>query len=130
MKRPYLLSALLWLSLGLLAPPTALAQTTDPFQRYIKFHNSLSTPIYPVIESPQSGTTNCGSGGLLRIVVNKDTRGAGIPHGETATVALPKDAPCKIGGFYNASRIYVLGAQFDAVEQLLTKAQQTAELPG
>ena len=122
--------AILAFLVSLVASTTVLADSGDPFQRYLKFRNSLATPIYPVIESPQSGTTNCGFGGLLRIVVNKDVKGAGIPPGETVVVALPKRAPCEIGGFYDASRIYVLGAPFDAVEALLTREQRTEAFPG
>lgn len=121
------------LCLGLVASSSALgARSVDAFQRYIRFHNSLDRTIYPVIQAPQDApanagdkATNCGTGGLLRIVVNKDVKGAGIAPNQDVTVALPKDRPCKTGGFYDAARIYVLVADFDAFEKLVNVTQQT-----
>ena len=114
----------------IVAASVVRAQEDDPFQRYFTFHNSLPNTIYPVIQSPQDGTTNCGTGGLLRIIVNKDVEGAGIPPGQSVTVAIPKDVPCAQGGFYDASRIYVFSANFNDVEALLSKSQQTRKYPG
>ena len=95
---------------ALLMPSGASAQSPDPFQRYIVFYNSLPTTIYPVIQAPNKGTSNCGTAinGLMRIVVNKDVENAGIPSGQSVTVAIPKDALCPGGAFYGAVRIYVL----------------------
>lgn len=137
MKRPLfvLLPALLGLSLAFLASPAAIAQSADAFQRYIKFHNSLDTPIYPVIQAPQNAPTkpgdkgtNCATGGLLRIIVNQGAEGVGIPPGQTVTVALPKDSPCSKGGFYDASRIYILVADFAKFESLSNATQRTARV--
>src|ERR1700704_2103390 len=68
MQRSNLVLSLLWLSLGLFASPAAFAQPIDQFQRYIRFHNSLQTTIYPVIQAPQDAPvkegdkgTNCGT---------------------------------------------------------------------
>lgn len=115
-----------------LATP-ALSADPDPFQRYIRIHNSLSTPIYPVIQAPQDAGnpgTNCGTGGLLRIVVNQDKEGAGIPPGGMVSVAVPKNRPCERGGFYDAVRIYVLNASFTAFEKLLNENQRTKRVSG
>jgi len=106
-----------------LASP-AFSADPDPFQRYFNIHNSLDTAIYPVIQSPQAGA-NCGTGGLLRIVVNQDKEGAGIPPGGSVSVALPKNRPCEKGGFYGASRIIILTANFTAFEKVINEAQRT-----
>jgi hypothetical protein len=127
---------MLVLSAPVTAQPTEPEQTIDIYQRFIRIRNSLEVPIYPVIQSPQDAPakvgdkgTNCGTGGLLRIVVNKDKQGAGIPSKETVTVALPKDKPCTNGGFYDASRIYILVAEFDAFEELVNSSQRTTPYP-
>lgn len=136
MKRGNWVAVLSSLSLGIVISSSSLAQTNDPFQRFIRFHNSLGETIYPVIQAPQDAPakpgdkgTNCATGGLLRIVVNLGTKGAGIPPGEDVTVALPKDRPCAKGGFYDAARIYVLVANFDAFEKLVNATQQTVADP-
>src|SRR5262245_34434299 len=133
------IAVLLWvLGLGLSVKP-ASGQSDDRFQRYIRIHNSLEATIYPVIQSPQDPTpadkpgakpTNCGTGGHLRIIVNKDVEGSGLKKGETVTVKIPKDVPCPIGGFYDASRIYILNANFDSFEKLLNENQKTRRYPG
>lgn len=139
MKRAYTALAFLWLGSSLAVSRAVLGQTPDDFQRYIKIHNSLDQTIYPVIQSPQdlpdaskpaSKGTNCGTGGLLRIIVNQGKEGVGIPSKQTVTVKIPKDRPCDIGGFYDASRIYILVANFDAFEKLLNEMQKTTKYPG
>ena len=117
---------------ALLMPSGAGAQSPDPFQRYIVFYNSLPTTIYPVIQAPNKGTSNCGTAinGLMRIVVNKDVENAGIPSGQSVTVAIPKDALCPGGAFYGAVRIYVLNAEFNAFEAVLNPVSQTRRYPG
>ncbi|MET1084512.1 MAG: hypothetical protein ABWY12_15910 [Burkholderiales bacterium] len=138
MERVFLAKACVLSWLCLLAAPVALAQTNDPFQRFIRFHNSLDRTIYPVIQAPQDAPppdkpndkpTNCGIGGHLRIIVNQGTEGAGIPKGGTVTVKLPKDSPCPHGGFYDATRVYILVANFDAFEPLLNAPQKTVRIP-
>ena len=138
MKRASVALVLLWLGSGLLPPPVASAQSVDPFQRFIRIHNSLDQTIYPVIQAPQdqpppdkpkAKPTNCGTGGLLRIVVNQGKEGAGIPSKGTVTVKIPKDKPCNFGGFYDASRIYILVANFDAFESLVNDTQKTSRFP-
>jgi hypothetical protein len=61
------------------SPKPASAVAPDPMQRFIRFHNELSIPIYPVISADQTmgddGTTsNCpakyGNKTVLRILVN------------------------------------------------------------
>jgi hypothetical protein len=101
------------LALSLLAAPIASA---DPFQREFRFHNELGHTIYPVIQAPTD--SNCGpnNGSQRRIFVNAGARGSGIPHGASATVRIPKDRPCASGGFYDASRIYIMIAQPEAFE--------------
>ena len=135
MKQAIRVLAALLFGPSLLASTAATAQDTDPFQRYIRFRNSLDVTIYPVIQAPQDrpinpgeAGTNCATGGHLRIVVNRGTEGVGIPKGGTVTVALPKDRPCEKGGFYDASRIYVLLADFDAFEELVSPTQRTARI--
>src|SRR5262245_23364 len=138
MKRTGIAVMLLVFGLGLSVKP-ASAQSDERFQRYIKIHNSLDATIYPVIQSPQdpppadkpgAKPTNCGTGGQLRIIVNNGTEGAGLKKGETVMVRIPKDVPCPIGGFYDASRIYILNANFDAFEKLLNENQKTRRYPG
>ena len=124
MKAPRFVGlTILCLSLSLLGPPAAMAQqlTLDPMQRYFIFRNDAPFPIYPVISAPKNA--NCSRGDLtsLRIVVNDGQKGAGIAHGKTVKVVLPKEYPCKNGGFYNASRIYVLLAKFSEFDELLKK---------
>src|SRR5882724_12047583 len=74
------------------APPAVTEDASDPFHRRFTFFNQLDVPIYPVIQSPND--SNCTTvdpakfpkGSLLRIIVNADTKGAGIPgKGGTAT---------------------------------------------
>src|SRR5262245_6085439 len=120
---------------GVVAPAAALTpyedckqRTLDPlqplgddrrWQRCVVIHNDLSFPIYPVIQSPLDSnckdnkytitvpgrTDNPVPAKNLRIVVNDQTRGAGIQPGKSAIVALPKTQPCDKGGFYDASRV-------------------------
>lgn len=126
-KHSTFISAAFVLGQALLMATTVFADT-DPFQRHIRIHNSLNTPIYPVIQAPQDAGnpgSNCGTGGLLRIVVNQGQEGAGIPPGGAATVAIPKDRPCARGGFYDAVRVYVLNANFTVFEKLLNENQRT-----
>jgi hypothetical protein len=104
------------------------AQLPDPFQRIITFHNSSPATIWPVIQVPQA--SNCGQDERLRIVVNKDVKGAGIPPSASVDVALPKDYPCANGGYYAAARIFVLRANFDAVEAIMEPNQRTRLDPG
>ena len=107
---------------------SAMSAEADPFQRYIRIHNSLDSTVYPVVQAPQDAGNpgvNCATGGLLRIVVNQDKEGAGIPPGGTVSVAVPKNKPCERGGFYDAVRIYVLNAEFTAFEKLLNENQRT-----
>jgi hypothetical protein len=131
--------AILLLILGPGLTKSASAQNDDRFQRFIRIHNSLDVTIYPVIQSPQdkppaskpdAKPANCGTGGLLRIIVNNGQEGAGLKKGETVTVKIPKDVPCTIGGFYDASRIYILNANFDSFEKLLNEDQKTQRYPG
>ncbi|HKA35929.1 MAG TPA: hypothetical protein VKH43_03865 [Thermoanaerobaculia bacterium] len=136
MKRTGIAVLLLGLGLGLSVKP-ASAQSDDKFQRFIRIHNSLDVTVYPVIQSPQDAPdkpnakpANCGTGGHLRIIVNNGQEGAGIKKGETVTVKIPKDVPCAIGGFYDASRIYILNANFDSFEKLLNENQKTQRYPG
>jgi hypothetical protein len=63
-------------------------------------------------------------------VVNKDVENAGIPSGQSVTVAIPKDALCPGGAFYGAVRIYVLNAEFNAFEAVLNPVSQTRRYPG
>ena len=137
MKRSAIPVLILGLS-GVLASGPAAAQNPEAFQRFIKIHNLLEQTIYPVIQSPQdppppdkpkAKPTNCGNGGLLRIVVNQGKEGAGIPPNGTVTVKIPKDKPCAIGGFYDASRIYIMVTNFDAFESLLNDSQKTTRFP-
>jgi hypothetical protein len=112
------------------APLPALSQApapvVDPFQRSFTFRNSAPITIYPVIQAPQD--TNCGFGGLLRIIVNKDQIGRGIPPGETVKVDLPKQEPCVGEGkapFYDAARVYISVAPIEPYEKLLNSNQVT-----
>jgi hypothetical protein len=127
MKAACLVSAFLLLGLTSLMPSAALAQPggTDEFQRTFTFHNHLPIKIFPVIQAPQNigdkgERVNCGFAneftpprGLLRIIVNDGTRGAGIAPGGSATVNIPKTTPCKSNGqfipgpFYTAARILI-----------------------
>jgi hypothetical protein len=137
-------SSALVLYAGLAAVAPALAQS-DPFQRTFVFYNTSDSTIYPVIESPQNidkgRKVNCGSvpgpngttmNGMLRIIVNKDANTKGIPVGDSVTVLLPKTAPnCNDdegnnkGAFYDASRIYMLYADYDSIQPMLNPNQQT-----
>jgi hypothetical protein len=140
MKRTSLASAILGLGLMFLVPPpAAMAQLTDTdeFQRRFTFYNQLSVPIYPVIQAPND--SNCATvdsqnypkGALLRILVNAATRGGGIPAGGSATVAIPKTAPCPPkGGFYDSSRIFIFTASVEALEARLLEGQRTQEIKG
>ncbi len=129
MKQAYLASAVLWLTLILSGSPAAIAQTdlvdagNDPFQRYFVFHNSLDVPVYPVIQSPYA---NCSPGDTrqLRIIVNAETEGAGVPSKGTVVVTIPKTKPC-LNGFYNASRIFILTAKLTAFESLIQSSKRT-----
>jgi hypothetical protein len=70
---------------------------------------------------------NCKDGaGQLRIVVNDGQKGAGIAHGKSVKVAIPKQYPCANGGFYNAARIYVLLANFQMFNDKLGEEPGTA----
>src|SRR5207249_1096903 len=90
---------------------------------------------YPVIQSPND--SNCTTvdpakfpkGSLLRIIVNAETKGAGIPAKGTVTVAIPKTAPCPPkGGFYDSSRIFVFLANVEQFEEKLAEGQRTQPL--
>ena len=136
MKRSGILVLVLGLVAGVAASGNAAAQSGDPFQRFIRIHNLLDQTIYPVIQSPQdkadkpnSKPANCGTGGNLRIIVNDGKEGAGIAKGGTVTVKIPKDKPCDIGGFYDASRIYIMVTPFDQFETLLNDQQKTTRYP-
>ena len=135
MERVFLAKAcvLSWLCLS---PRLRLAQTNDPFRRFIRFTIGLtgrsirsSGRRTPRLRQANDKPTNCGIGGHLRIIVNQGTEGAGIPKGGTVTVKLPKDIPCPHGGFYDAIRVYILVANFDAFEPLLNAPQKTVRLP-
>lgn len=130
MKPAILLTALAALLPAILPPPPASAQTSDPFQRQFTFKNSLPITIYPVIQAPQD--TNCATGGLLRIVVNKDQEDRGLLGGESVTVTLPKMQPCKNGQgpFYDAARIYISIAPIKPYESLLNPGQKTVRYAG
>jgi hypothetical protein len=134
-----------------LADPAASAQPSqspaaapDPMQRFIRFHNELSIPIYPVISADQTvgddGTTsNCpakyGNKTVLRILVNgMDGRGKGIKQHETVVVKLPKteDANaanplCPNGLFYNAARIVIFTVSPEAFDVELRKYPTTTD---
>src|SRR5262245_55324853 len=124
----------LWLSLSLLASPVVMAQEVtgnghgggllgeggggnDPFLRHLTFYNNTPVTIWPVFQVPQD--TNCEAllgNKLLRLHVNKDRLHAGIPKGQSVTVALPKTWPCPKGGFYDAARIFVFTASGTELE--------------
>ena len=133
MKRAFVAPLWLGLSLSLLTPSAVMAQ--DPFQRHFVFKNDLGFTIYPVIQAPQDidpltgNPVNCGTKGLLRIIVNQGSnRNGGIPHGGSVTVAIPKNRPCAAnppddptktdGGFYDAARIYIVIADREKFENL------------
>jgi hypothetical protein len=113
----------LWCSLS--GSPPAVAQGADPMQRFFVFKNDTPLPIYPVISAPKNANCTPGDLSSLRIVVNDGQEGAGIPAGGTVTVTLPKTYPCPNGGFYNASRIYVLLANVADFEAKIDPRQRT-----
>src|SRR5262245_26329319 len=83
-------------------PNQSSAAAPDPMQRFIRFHNELSIPIYPVISANQTmgddgKVSNCpaknGHGTVLRILVNgMDGRGKGIKQHETEPPRLSRRA--------------------------------------
>ena len=115
MKRAHAAPALLSFGLILLGSTAFTTRPAraadDPFQRHIVFRNELEMPIFPVVQAPQD--KNCGIGGLLRIVVNDQKEGAGVPAGKTVKLTIPKDKPCPQGAFYDAVRIYILVGKKD-----------------
>ncbi len=125
MKLTRLAPAILWLGLSLLVSPAAMAQD-DPFQRHITFFNDSPVTIWPVFQVPQDA--NCKgelAGKELRLHVNHQTRDAGIPSRQSVEVALPKEWPCKTGGFYNAARIFLFAANARALEAEILKKHPT-----
>ncbi|WP_295441499.1 hypothetical protein [uncultured Thiodictyon sp.] len=150
MKRRQITLAFAVLATFLAASPLlAKADSPDEFQRYIVINNTSDRTIYPVIQAPQNtgpdgSKVNCGSvpgadgkkvDGLLRIIVNLDAKGSGVPQDQSVKVALPKSAPdCPDGAFYNAARIFMLyggdKGGFEALDKLLNTNQQTREYPG
>jgi hypothetical protein len=153
MKRAHL-GAAVWLSAIFLvaivgAAPDAHATPPDgKYQRYIRFTNELDVPIYPVIQAPND--SNCTGqdpqkypkGSLLRILVNGGAdaipggatddkkRGVGIGAKSSLKVYIPMDEPCKGGGFYDASRIFIFTANVDTLEEKLGAGFITAPIPG
>jgi len=99
-------------------------------QRFFVFKNDTPAPIYPVISAPKNANCTPGDLSSLRIVVNDGTVGAGIAPGGKVTVALPKQYPCNSGGFYNASRIYVLLANVAQFEAKIDPRQRTVPVSG
>lgn len=99
----------------------------DPFQRHLIFYNNLPFTVWPVIQAPQASNCVDFIPQLLRIHVNFQKKDAGIPHGQSVTVALPKNKPCAKGGFYNAVRIFVFTGSATAYEDRLAAAHQTGQ---
>src|SRR5262245_58536884 len=110
---------------GLSGSAPAMAQAVDPMQRFFIFQNDTPVPIYPVISGPKNANCTPGDLSSLRIVVNRGQQDAGIPPGGTVTVTIPKEYPCPTGGFYNASRIYLLLAKVSEFESNINPAQRT-----
>jgi hypothetical protein len=138
MKRALLAPALVWLGLIFFASP-AVVEAVDETQRFIRFHNELDIPVYPVISASQDvgedgKASNCpavyGKGTLLRILVNgTDGRGKGIKKDETVVVKLPKTAPgCGTNGLlYNAARIVIFTVSPEAFDVELHKRTQSIQ---
>ena len=122
------LAALVLCSILAIAPEAA-AQAADPMQRSFVFKNDTPVTIYPVISGPKNANCDPGNDGMLRIIVNAGQRDAGIAPGATVTVTIPKAYPCKDGGFYNASRIYILLANPIVFEKNIDPAQRTVPIP-
>jgi hypothetical protein len=95
----------------------------DPFQRYIVFYNDLPITIYPAITAVESEQgAACGVSGIHhRIIVNAETRGRGIPTGETVTVELPKLKHC----WYTAVRVYLFAVDLTKFEAKIPENQRT-----
>ncbi|HXJ81811.1 MAG TPA: hypothetical protein VMS64_24405 [Candidatus Methylomirabilis sp.] len=113
-------------------PPPVTVTDDDPFHRRFTFYNQLDIPIYPVIQAPNDSNcttvdpTKFPKGSLLRIVINADTKGAGIPAKGNVTVAIPMTSPCPPkGGFYDSSRIFVFVASVEDFEAKLAPGQRT-----
>jgi hypothetical protein len=131
MKLANLVFSCLWLSLSFLTSPPVMADT-DAFQRYFLFKNDLSHTIYPVIQAPNDSNCNQSGfpgGSVLRIIVNSSQAVDGIPPGGKVRVAIPKDKPCAKGGFYDASRLYVLLANVVDFENTFPKNDDKRTTP-
>ena len=134
MKVTRLALAILWLSLSLLISPAVMAQVVsdvaDQFQRHFTFYNDTPVTIWPVFQAPQSDncTVDIPGSTLLRLHVNKGAQDAGIPPGESVTVALPKTWPCDKGGFYNAVRIFVFIVNATKFEEKLVQRLQNNQV--
>src|SRR5262249_33367196 len=107
MKRAFLVWALGWLGLVLLAWP-AVVEAND-MQRFFRFHNDLDVPIFPIIQAGQNANCRRVYGkALLRIHGKRPAgRRLGLLKGQTGLVELPvAEAGCgKEGPFYKAARI-------------------------
>lgn len=119
-------ACLVW---SLAAMPEAIAQPVDPMQRYFVFKNDTPVTIYPVISAPKNANCDPGNLGVLRILVNDQTRDAGIAPGGLVKVALPKTYPCPNGGFYNASRVYIMLANPVQFDTNINPTQRTVPIP-
>jgi hypothetical protein len=106
-----------------LSLPPALPAAADPFQRSVTIKNELPITVYPVITAVESENgPNCGTLPTMhRLIVNSGQKGAGIPHGASVTVMIPKTPSC----WYRAVRLYVFSVDLGKFEQLLDPKQQT-----
>lgn len=103
-----------------LAAASAATAANDPFQRYITFHNQLPITVYPLISA--NAKDNClNISEQKRIIVNYQTKGAGVPPGKTVKVRIPKSPAC----WYNAARVYVFSVDLGEYENRMNPNERT-----
>ncbi|MGD9592904.1 MAG: hypothetical protein AB7V32_10325, partial [Candidatus Berkiella sp.] len=82
--------------------------------RYIIVHNDNSSPIFPVVESPENGNCVPGSKAVNRIVIPQ-----GVAPNETIKIYMPSKC------WYNAGRVLIFTADITQFESRIDPGQQT-----
>jgi hypothetical protein len=117
--KQFRISVVFWIfGLSFAASSTAIADSSDPTQRYIKFTNELPITVWPVISAPEDANKDPASTKVDRIIINHGADGAGLKLGETVYVNIPKT------GFYKAARLYLFTVNPLTLEQRVKDPNQ------